>query len=52
MEQNVHARILGWGIQHCNQYKQNEDYYLMTPGNEEEVMRQNSNTFSLQEKCN
>ena len=52
MEQNLHDRILGWGIQHFNQYKQNEDYHLMTHGNEEEVIRQNNNTFSLQEEWN
>ena len=38
MEQNLHARTLGCGIQHCNQYEQNKDYHLMNHGNEEEVM--------------
>ena len=43
----------GWyqkGIQHCNQYKQNEDYHLRNHDNEEEVMRWNSNAFSLQKE--
>ena len=52
MEQNVHARTLGWGIQHYNQHEQNEGYHLITHGNEEEVMRQNSNVFPLPEEGN
>ena len=39
MEQNLHDRILKGGIQHCNQYKQNEGYHLRIYGNKEEVMR-------------
>ena len=52
MEQNLHARLLGWGIQHCNQYEQNEGYHLITHGNEEEVTRQNSKAFPLPEEGN
>ena len=39
IEQNLHARVLRWGIQHYNWHEQNEDYHLMTHGNEEEVTR-------------
>ena len=43
---------IGEFSQHYNQYKQNEDYHLMTHSNEEEIMRQNSNAFSLPEERN
>ena len=51
-KKNLHAGTIGWGtilkgIQHCDKYGQNEDYHLSGHGNEEEVMRWNSNAFSL-----
>ena len=52
MEENLHDRILKGGIQHCDQYKQNEGYNLRIHGNKEEVMRQNSNAFPLPEEGN
>ena len=54
MEQNVHARVWGWEIQHHNQHEQNQNkvYHLMNYGNEEEVSRQNSNAFPLPEEGN
>ena len=39
-----------WEMQYYNQYEQKEDYHFVTHGNEEEVMRQNSNAFSLLEE--
>ena len=38
------------GIQHCNKYEQEEDYQLDDHGNEEDVMRWNSNAFYWWEK--
>ena len=50
-KQNLHAGMIEWGmwlkgIQHYDKYEQNEDYHLGDHGNEEEVLRQNSNAFS------
>ena len=46
-EQNLHDRILRWGIQHCDQYKQNKGYHLRIHDNKEDVTSWNSNSFSL-----
>ena len=50
IDQNLQAREMRWAIQYCDQYDQKEDYYFVTHGNEEKVMRQNSNAFSLLEE--
>ena len=51
-KQNLYAGTIGWGmilkgIQHCDKCEQNDDYHLSNHGNEEKVMRQNSNALSL-----
>ena len=50
INQNLQAREMRWEMQYCKQYEQKEDYHFVNHGNEEEIMRQNSNAFSLLEE--